>query len=179
MALVSCPECGKEVSAHAEACPNCGCPKDVILESIKKRTEKLKPVETTKETKELTEEELAKRKAYLDELAELEEAYKQAYKQAMTDIDNTLKFIEKHKENKRKNKQKPWTFMNSGSLPQFRRLSFYCFSQVFIVCFFLFPDFLSVVSQKVCNAECLFELQIYLFFFVSSDILRDGETVSP
>ena len=26
MALIKCPECGKEISDKAEACPNCGCP---------------------------------------------------------------------------------------------------------------------------------------------------------
>lgn len=26
MALIKCPECGKEVSDRASACPNCGCP---------------------------------------------------------------------------------------------------------------------------------------------------------
>ena len=26
MALVNCPECGKEISSLARACPNCGCP---------------------------------------------------------------------------------------------------------------------------------------------------------
>lgn len=26
MALINCPECGKEISDKAEACPNCGCP---------------------------------------------------------------------------------------------------------------------------------------------------------
>ena len=26
MALISCPECGKEISDKAAACPNCGCP---------------------------------------------------------------------------------------------------------------------------------------------------------
>lgn len=26
MAIVSCPECGKQVSDRASACPNCGCP---------------------------------------------------------------------------------------------------------------------------------------------------------
>ena len=26
MALISCPECGKEISDKAVACPNCGCP---------------------------------------------------------------------------------------------------------------------------------------------------------
>ncbi len=106
MALVSCPDCGKEVSTHAEACPNCGCPKDVILESVEKTKKKLKPVE------ELTEEERAKRKAYLDELEELD---KQS-KEALVNIDNMLKCIEEHKKSERKNKQKSWTFMNSGSL---------------------------------------------------------------
>lgn len=26
MALIKCPECGKEISDRAGACPNCGCP---------------------------------------------------------------------------------------------------------------------------------------------------------
>lgn len=26
MALINCPECGKEISSKAAACPNCGCP---------------------------------------------------------------------------------------------------------------------------------------------------------
>ena len=26
MALIKCPECGKEVSSLAVSCPNCGCP---------------------------------------------------------------------------------------------------------------------------------------------------------
>ena len=26
MALIKCPECGKEISSQAGACPNCGCP---------------------------------------------------------------------------------------------------------------------------------------------------------
>lgn len=36
MALVKCPDCGKMVSARAEACPDCGCPAEYFegLESI-------------------------------------------------------------------------------------------------------------------------------------------------
>ena len=26
MAMIKCPECGKEISSKAEACPNCGMP---------------------------------------------------------------------------------------------------------------------------------------------------------
>ena len=26
MALINCPECGKEISDKAVSCPNCGCP---------------------------------------------------------------------------------------------------------------------------------------------------------
>ena len=26
MAMIKCPECGKEISSRANACPNCGCP---------------------------------------------------------------------------------------------------------------------------------------------------------
>lgn len=28
MAMIKCPECGKEISDRAEACPHCGCPID-------------------------------------------------------------------------------------------------------------------------------------------------------
>ena len=31
MALITCPECGHQVSDKANTCPNCGCPTDVIL----------------------------------------------------------------------------------------------------------------------------------------------------
>ena len=30
MALLVCPECGKKVSEYASACPECGCPIEVI-----------------------------------------------------------------------------------------------------------------------------------------------------
>lgn len=33
MALIICPECGKEFSDKAAACPNCGCPTDYIASS--------------------------------------------------------------------------------------------------------------------------------------------------
>ena len=37
MALMSCPECGKQISSLAKSCPNCGCPiiSDVGMVSIK------------------------------------------------------------------------------------------------------------------------------------------------
>ena len=31
MALINCPECGKEISDRAVACPNCGCPVQKII----------------------------------------------------------------------------------------------------------------------------------------------------
>ena len=35
MALISCPECKKDVSDKASACPNCGCPlSDIIKRGI-------------------------------------------------------------------------------------------------------------------------------------------------
>ncbi len=34
MALLKCPECGKEVSEYADACPNCGCPMSKIQELL-------------------------------------------------------------------------------------------------------------------------------------------------
>ena len=37
MALISCPECGKQISSLAKSCPNCGCPiiSNVGIVSIK------------------------------------------------------------------------------------------------------------------------------------------------
>lgn len=32
MALIKCPECGKEISSKADKCPNCGCPVDDIIQ---------------------------------------------------------------------------------------------------------------------------------------------------
>lgn len=39
MALIKCPECGKEISDKANSCPNCGCP---IVEPSKEGTVKIK-----------------------------------------------------------------------------------------------------------------------------------------
>lgn len=33
MALIKCPECGKEISDKAKACPNCECPMDEMTTS--------------------------------------------------------------------------------------------------------------------------------------------------
>lgn len=33
MALIKCEDCGKEFSDKASACPNCGCPNDIKIES--------------------------------------------------------------------------------------------------------------------------------------------------
>lgn len=46
MALIKCPECGREVSDRASACPNCGCPlADMVTSGIVKiklpRTEQM------------------------------------------------------------------------------------------------------------------------------------------
>ena len=30
MALITCPECGREISEYAESCPGCGCPKSLF-----------------------------------------------------------------------------------------------------------------------------------------------------
>ncbi len=42
MALINCPECGKEISNKATSCPNCGMP---VASSIKVGTEQ--PIEQT------------------------------------------------------------------------------------------------------------------------------------
>ncbi|MDO4466870.1 MAG: FxLYD domain-containing protein [Bacillota bacterium] len=52
MALIKCTECGKEFSDKADACPNCGCPKDDILKELKQneiQNEVEKQVEPAKE----------------------------------------------------------------------------------------------------------------------------------
>lgn len=41
--LIKCPECGKEISDKAEACPHCGCP--IPHEEAKKEETKSEPVE--------------------------------------------------------------------------------------------------------------------------------------
>ncbi len=40
MALIKCRECGKEISSEAKACPNCGCPVNMILQEDKAVKEK-------------------------------------------------------------------------------------------------------------------------------------------
>lgn len=42
MALIQCPECGREISDKAASCPNCGCPIEI---KINKEEAKLQPVE--------------------------------------------------------------------------------------------------------------------------------------
>ena len=48
MALVKCPECGKEVSDKADKCPNCGCP----IEDFEKLSQFEKPAPKPKTPKE-------------------------------------------------------------------------------------------------------------------------------
>lgn len=44
MALIKCPECGKEISDKASSCPNCGCPSEIIKEKIElQKIEDAKP----------------------------------------------------------------------------------------------------------------------------------------
>lgn len=49
MALVSCVECGKEFSDKAKACPNCGCPIEYVIETLKKQKAKLDVAEHSNE----------------------------------------------------------------------------------------------------------------------------------
>lgn len=36
MALIKCPECGKEISDRAKACPNCGCPIEATPDDLQR-----------------------------------------------------------------------------------------------------------------------------------------------
>ena len=40
LALITCPDCGKEVSSRAPACPNCGCP--IVDVEISNKTTQIK-----------------------------------------------------------------------------------------------------------------------------------------
>lgn len=43
MALIKCPECEKEISDKAPACPHCGCPltDDVVVNNLSMKSEKI------------------------------------------------------------------------------------------------------------------------------------------
>lgn len=57
MALITCPECGREISEYAESCIGCGCPMQVIKEHLKntQKTEVKKEVEAPRNAKEAVE----------------------------------------------------------------------------------------------------------------------------
>ena len=40
MAMIKCPECGKEFSDKAPACPNCGCPISEVIKSASSENER-------------------------------------------------------------------------------------------------------------------------------------------
>ena len=49
MALIKCPECGKEISDKAGACPNCGCPissLEGLAELSKQKEEEMKQTQS-------------------------------------------------------------------------------------------------------------------------------------
>lgn len=48
MALINCPECGKEISDKAASCPNCGCPVKNMEISSNKNNIVVKPVSDVK-----------------------------------------------------------------------------------------------------------------------------------
>ena len=133
MALVSCPECGKDVSTHAEACPNCGCPKDLILTSIKTITETRKSTDSRSTDSKSSDE-----RTGLDMLMELEEELEEKIKGSIKKVKNMQKNLEDLREMERL---------------QFRRLSYYYFSRGLIDCFFLCPDF--IADQRLYMEVCL------------------------
>ena len=38
MSLIKCPECNNQVSEYADKCPNCGCPMEIIINSIQEKS---------------------------------------------------------------------------------------------------------------------------------------------
>lgn len=71
MAMIKCPECGKELSDKASACPNCGCP----IEDIKRQIEE-KETEAAEKIKEKEAEKKAKQIAFETKKQERVEAIK-------------------------------------------------------------------------------------------------------
>lgn len=55
MALIKCPECGKEISDMAETCPNCGCPRSLIEKKVREETAERERKEFEKKKKEFGE----------------------------------------------------------------------------------------------------------------------------
>lgn len=53
MALLKCPECNKEFSEYATACPNCGCPIDIVKQHLQSTSDAhTTPTELVKESNE-------------------------------------------------------------------------------------------------------------------------------
>lgn len=49
MALIKCPECGKEISDRAEKCPNCGCPIEEQKNEVDSKTVSINNVDSKQE----------------------------------------------------------------------------------------------------------------------------------
>lgn len=71
MALIICPECGKQFSEHANACPECGVPTKEIRRLIKEQKER-----------EIAERERLRKEQEAKEIEEAEEARIRAEKRA-------------------------------------------------------------------------------------------------
>lgn len=61
MALINCPECGKEISEKAGSCPNCGCPLNTI-EKVVEESKKTDGVHYARPTGSLPKREEKKQK---------------------------------------------------------------------------------------------------------------------
>ena len=61
MALINCPECGKEISEKAGSCPNCGCPLNTIEKAVEE-SKKTDGVHYARPTGSLPKREEKKRK---------------------------------------------------------------------------------------------------------------------
>ena len=62
MALINCPECGKEISEKAGSCPNCGCPLKNTIEKVVVESKKTDGVHYARPTGSLPKQEKPKKK---------------------------------------------------------------------------------------------------------------------
>ena len=95
MALIKCPECGKEISEKANCCPYCGCPSDewnkndnecektdidLIIDDIKAKYDSTQTVKMIKELRERTGMDLPSAKSAIENSISKKSSFNGIYK---------------------------------------------------------------------------------------------------